>query len=411
MPSFSIPLSGLNASSVALSAISNDIANLNTVGYKGTRQEFRDLFYQQVGSSGSGDPVQVGAGVGIGAISSVFTQGSIEASGVPTDVAIQGEGFFAVQDAGGLTTYTRAGNFSVNANGFLSTSSGSRVLGYPSINGSIDPNQPVAPISVSPGQVSPPAATSSMNMQMNLDAGAAVGSQFSSAVTVYDSLGASHILTANFTKTAANNWNWQLTIPGADVNAASAQTVATGSFVFDGTGKLTSPSSDISGLSINNLATGASPLSFTWALSSGGSQSITQVAAPSEVSATQQNGYASGTLVNFNISGDGTINGIFSNGRTAALGQIALATFPNDDGLFRTGNGGFLPTLASGATNIGVPGTGGRGTLSGGALELSNVDVASEFSQLILAQRGFQANARTVTTFDQVTQEAINLKQ
>jgi flagellar hook protein FlgE len=257
---------------------------------------------------------------------------------------------------------------------------------------------------------------------MNLDASASVGSNFSSAMTVYDSLGDPHILTMNFTKTAANGWDWQITVPGADVGASSPLTVANGSFTFDGSGILTGvtvanggsstpPAGDITGLTISSLQSGANPLTFDWNLTNSGSQLISQVAGASAVSATHQDGFSSGTLVNFNIGGDGTINGIFSNGRTASLGQIALATFPNNDGLLRTGNGGFLPTLASGATSVGVPGTGGRGTLSGGALELSNVDIASEFSRLILAQRGFQANARTVTTFDEVTQEAINLKR
>src|SRR6185312_15043727 len=338
MPSFSIPLSGLNASSTALSAISNDIANLNTVGYKGTSPEFADLFYQQIGNSGAGDPVQLGAGARVSTVASVFTQGSIESTGVNTDMAIQGDCFFVTRDASGLLSYTRAGNFSVDSNGILTAADGSKVLGYPAVNGVINTNQPLAPVAVAGGQISPASATGKVQLNTNLDASAAVGSSFSTPVTVYDSLGTSHVLTYNFTKTGSNAWDYNITIPGADLGQATDQSIGSGNLTFDGAGNLsgvtvaaggtsTAPAGDVTGINIAGLADGANTLTFNWNFTNNGSALLTQVAGPSATASTQQDGFSSGSLLNFSMTKDGTIQGIFSNGRTAAIGQLALATF------------------------------------------------------------------------------------
>src|SRR5579885_3207445 len=372
MPSFFIPLSGLEANSDALSVTANNLANLNTIGYKTQRPLFQDLFYQQVGTSGDGNPQQIGVGAGIQAIDSAFTQGSIQSSGVPTDVAIQGDGFFVVNH-NGEQLYTRAGDFSIASNGDLLTKDGAQVLGFPAVNGVVNPNATAGPLVIATGQTNPPKSTANVQLSLNLDSGTAVNGTFSTSVAVFDSLGASHVLTYNFTKTAANSWNYAITIPAADVGATGAPvTIQSGTLTFNGAGQLT---------------------------------------APSATSTTIQDGFASGTLVNFIIGSDGTIQGTFSNGQTAALGQIAIASFQNNQGLVRNGSNEFLASLSSGQANIGAPGTGGRGTLSGGALEQSNVDIATQFAQLILEERGYQANAKAVTTFAEVTQTAINLKQ
>ena len=415
MPSFSTPLSGMNANSLALQVIANNLANLNTVGYKGGRMTFRDLFYQQVGSTGSGNPVQVGVGSAVGAISSLVTQGSIESTGLATDVAIQGSGFFLL-DRDGLRLYTRAGNFDLDANGSLVTSDGAKVLGFPATNGVISTNQALSPLQINTGQISPPSATENVQLRLNLDANAAVGSTFSTALSVFDSLGGRHVLNFNFTKAGSNTWDYTITIPAVDVGKPATDPpveVASGTgLTFDGNGQLTSPTADISGITIDNFADGANKLDFTWQLlDANGGSLLTQVASPSATFTTQQDGFPAGTLLTFSIQSDGVIQGIYSNGQTLPLGQIALATFPNVQGLLRDGSNNFLASLSSGLPNTGVPGTGGRGTVSGGALELSNVDIAREFAQLILAQRAFQANARTITTFDEVTQETINLKR
>jgi flagellar hook protein FlgE len=416
MPNFSIPLSGLTAESSALSTIANNLANQNTTGYKSKVVLFSDLFYQNLGTAGTGDPIQVGAGVQVGATPSLFTQGSVSATGVDTDVAIQGSGFFVVQDSSGVIRYTRAGDFS-ELNNLLVTISGEQVLGYPAVNGVVNNGAGLSPLELGAGTISPPTATSNVQLATNLDAAANVGDKFSTPITVYDSLGAPHVLTFNYTNTGPGAWSYAVTIPAADVGGAgNPVTVQSGNLTFDSSGHLTSPAADIAGVTVGPpntaaLADGAAPMVFNWQLYNNGVGLLTQVAAPSSTSSANQNGAGSGSLVNFSIGPDGIITGSFSNGKTQALGQVALATFANNDGLELQGNTDFAPTLASGQAVVGVPGAGGRGSLSGGALELSNVDIATEFASLIVAQRGFEANAKAVTTFDQITQDTIALKQ
>jgi len=412
MPSFSIPLSGLTASSTALSTIANNLANLNTIGYKDQRVIFRDLFYQTIGSNGAGDPIQQGAGTAVGSIPSMFTEGNVDPTGVSTDVAIMNDGFFVVQN-NGVQTYTRAGNFEVDKNNFLVTSDGQNVMGYPAVNGVLNTGQGLVPLTLAVGAISPPTATTQAQLGTNLNATAADGTRYSTPMTIYDSLGAGHNLMFTFTKTGTNAWDYSITIPAADVNGATDPVVlTTGAMTFDGNGNLLTPAANVANINITGFADGANDLTFTWNLYDANNAGLlTQMAAPSSTASTQQDGAGSGTLVKYNIGSDGTITGAFSNGKTQILGQIVLATFANNQGLLRTGNNGFAETLASGQAVIGAPGTAGRGTLAGGALEQSNVDISKEFANLIVAQRCFQANARCVTTFDEITQETINLKR
>ncbi|HWP85084.1 MAG TPA: flagellar hook-basal body complex protein, partial [Terriglobia bacterium] len=290
--------------------------------------------------------------------------------------------------------------------------SGGRVLGYPAVQGVPDTNAPVGPITIATGLIIPATPTANVLVAMNLDAEAAVGDTFSTAVEIYYALGSSHLITFQFTKTAANSWDYDITIPAADVGQNGAPvSLSSGTIDFDGAGVLQNPAANVAGISITGLANGANDLSFDWNLfDSAGVPVITQAASPSAASRTQQDGLASGTLLNFHVNGDGVIEGTLSNGQTLALGQIALVTFPNSQGLLSNGNGNFLATFASGAPNLGVAGTGGRGSIAGGALERSNVDIATEFSKLIQAQRGYQANARAITTADELTQAALSLK-
>jgi flagellar hook protein FlgE len=417
MPNFSIPLSGLTAESTALSTIANNLSNQNTTGYKDKVVLFSDLFYQNLGTTGSGDPIQVGAGTQVGSTPSLFTQGSVSATGVATDVAIQGAGFFVVQDSSGVINYTRAGDFS-ELNNFLVTPSGQQVMGYPAVDGVITTGTGLAPLQLGAGTISPPTPTTNVQLTTNLNAAAGpTDPPFSTPITVYDSLGGSHSLAFTYTKTGPGAWDYSITIPSADVGATGNPVVVkTGSLVFDSSGKLTTPAADVAGITIGPpgtaaLADGATNLSFTWQLYSGGAGLLTQVSAPSSTTSASQNGRDSGSLVKFNINSDGTIMGSFSNGKTQALGQLALATFANNAGLQLQGGTDFTPTLASGQAVVGAPNAGGRGSLSGGALELSNVDIATEFANLIVAQRGYEADAKAVTTFDQITQDTIALKQ
>src|SRR6266849_1214207 len=402
MPSFSIPLSGLTASSEALSTTANNLANLNTIGYKDEQIQCSDLFYQNFGTNGAGDPIQQGAGVTVASKPSNFTQGNVTPTGVSTDVAIQGNGFFVVEE-NGVQTYTRAGNTS----GGLTT------------------------LALGAGTVSPATVTANVSLTSNLDATAAVGSTYSTQATIYDSLGGSHNITVTYTKSATNTWTYAATIPAADITGAAAPvSVASGTLIFNGDGTLKSITPTGGAASLTNptitvppvppvtnpvtpqtvFADGANQLSFTWHVANAGVGLLTQLAGPNSTASIQQDGTSSGTLQNFNIGSDGTITGSFSNGKTATIGQIALASFADEQGLSHQGNNDFTPTLASGQPTIGGPGTGGLGSISGGALEQSNVDIASEFAALIVAQRSYEANARVVTTFDQVAQATIALK-
>lgn len=412
MPNFSIPLSGLTAASQALAVISNNLANINTVGFKQSRASFTDLFYQTYGTNGANDPIQVGEGVALGSVTPTFTGGNLEGTGVPTDVAITGNGLF-VTEKNGVVEYTRAGDFTIDSQGQLTTQAGQLVMGYPAVNGVISPSQSLAPLMISQGQLIPGNPTSSIQTQTNLDASSAVGTSFSTPVTVFDSLGTSHVLTYQFTKTAANAWSYQINLPAADTGGTGAPTVvATGNLVFNPDGTLATPAGPVTGIAVTGLADGAANLNMTWNVQDlAGNSLLTQSAAPSATANTFQNGYGSGTLSDFSITSDGTIEGSFTNNQTLALGQIVLANFANPQGLLRVGQNSFQTTLSSGAPAIGVAGSGGRGTVTGGSLEQSNVDIATEFSNMIVTQRGYQANARVVTTFDQLTQDTINMKQ
>jgi flagellar hook protein FlgE len=327
-------------------------------------------------------------------------------------VGIQGNGYF-IASSNGEAVYTRAGNFSVGSNGQLLTSDGSTVQGYPALNGVVNPNAPLGSLTISTGTSNPPNPTSSVQLSLNLNSDTAVGGTFSTSVAVFDSLGGSHVLTYNFTKTAANAWNYGITIPAVDVGAVGAPVVVkAGTLTFNGAGQLTAPAANVTGNTITGFADGAKNLTFSWNLfDANGNSQLTQVSGPSATSGTQQDGFASGSLVSYLIGSDGTIQGTFSNGQTSALGRIALASFANQQGLVRKGSNQFLASLSSGQADVGTPGTGGRGTLSGGALEQSNVDIATQFAQLIVAERSYQANAKSVTTFDQITQTTINLIQ
>jgi flagellar hook-basal body protein len=236
---------------------------------------------------------------------------------------------------------------------------------------------------------------------------------YSTDINIFDSLGNSHVLTFNFTKSSAGNWAYQITIPAADVGTTgNPQVVGTGTLQFGPNGNLISPPADVQGISVSGLADGAKNISLNWQLfNSPGTGVITQTAEPSAASGQTQNGYSAGTLQKYSIDSSGVIDGVLSNGQTVALGQIALATFANYDGLTNLGSNDYQTSLASGAASVAAPGTGGSGTLDGASLEASNVDIATAFTMLIQAERGYEANAKAITTADTVMQASINLIQ
>ncbi len=667
MGSFSTSLSGVEAASQDLAVISNNLANLNTTAYKNQEANFKDFFYQTLGTDGAGDPTQIGAGSVVDSVISAYTQGTISSTGIPTEMAIQGNGFFVVQD-GGSTLYTRAGDFSQNDPGFLVTSDGGYVLGYPAVNGVISPSQTLSPLQIASGQICAPDATTNVELTMNLNASAAAagtsgtaatgaltvtgnatagetvtiggttytfestlsgstpdqvqidstsaantlanladaingtgtagtnystgttantsvtatagnstlaitasqtgtagnsvattatwgtfggstlsggtagsgtaatgsltvnsnatsgetvtiggttytfvstldstpdevlidstngaqgtlanladaingnsadagtnystgttanssvtatangstltitasqpgtsgntvattstwgsfgattltggtvassaaaGSTFAEPVVVYDSLGNSHTLTFTFNKSASNTWNYNITIPAADVGqTGSPVSIKSGTLQFDAGGNLTSPSANVTAIAVPTLEDGANSLSLTWQLFSPttSSPNITQVAGQSNVSSAMQDGYTSGALQSFTINADGTIQGVFSNGQTLTLGQVALATFQNMQGLQLNGSNMFLATPAAGIPSIGTPNSGGRGTIVGQSLEASNVDMTTALSDLIVAERDYQSNARAISTADQMLNYVLTMQ-
>lgn len=435
MASFSIPLTGLEADSTALNTIANDLSNMNTTAFKAESTNFSDLFYQQVGSTGAGDPIQVGAGVKVASNEIDFTAGTPSSTGVASDVALQGSGFFVVDD--GTTQYlTRAGDFQTSSSGNLITTNGYNVMGYPAVDGVVNTNAPLTAINIPMGQVQAPQATTTMSIPTTLDSASTPGtsSQFPAEITVYDSLGQPHIATVTYEMTAANTWRYSAQLPAADYSTSGSNTVPaaiTGTMTFDSNGNLTSitptggtaetvgtAAGDVSSLTLNFnpaatnvLADGANGLSIQWnLLSSAGTPNISQVDATSAISGTtSQNGYATGEYQSFAVGSDGTVSVTYSNGQTQNVGQIALANVANLQGLTLLGDGDYSVTQASGAATIGTSGTGGLGTMEGAALEASNVNISSEFSDLIVAQRAFEANAKSVTTFDTVEQDTINM--
>jgi flagellar hook protein FlgE len=417
--SFSASLSGLNAQQQALNTISNNLANINTLAFKSSSVEFSDLVSQAVGGA-SVNPAQIGLGVTTGSISPNFSQGGISNTGVPTNVAIQGSGFFVVGDTANRA-YTRAGDFSFDANGQLVTSDGKAVQGYTAVDpatGAIVTTGQPGDIVVPPGVLRAPTPTTLFGTNTNLDANAAVGDTFTASVPIYDSLGVSHLATMTYTNTGAGAWNYSLTVAPQDITGAAPgvpKQIANGAVTFGPAGQLATVNGAaaadvvVAGPAWSNGATAAP---FTWDLvDANGVASLTGYQAASATSSITQNGSAAGTVAGISINSDGQIIATFGAGQTVAVGQLAMANFNNPQGLVKLGGNLFGESGSAGIPNVGAAGTGGRGTLIGSSLEQSNVDVATEFTQMIIAQRGYQANSKSITTADQVLVDTLNLKQ
>ncbi len=409
MGNFSIALSGLDADSVALNTIGNNLANLNTTAYKGQTTSFEDLFYQQIGQSGSGDAIQVGAGTKVSGTSTDFSEGTIlpDSSANPADMALAGNGFFVVNQ-GGVQSLTRAGNFQLSANGDLITQDGQQVMGYAAVNGVVNQNSSLTPIAIPVGVNEGAQATQNISVSANLNSNATVGTAYSSPVQIYDSLGQSHQISVNYTKTGTNTWSYSVALPAGDATGMPVDN--TGTLTFDASGNLMSPTGSVNNITFPTLTDGASDLSFNWNLNnSSGNPAITQLASASTNTGNNQDGFTSGVYQSFTTDPNGVITAQFSNGRVSTIGQVAVATVANTAGLTASGGNNFATTAASGVASIGVAGAGGRGTLIDSALEQSNVNISTEFSNLIVAQRAFEANSKTVTTFDTVSQDVLGM--
>ena len=409
LTAFSTALSALSADTTAISVVGNNLANLNTTGFKGTAVTFHDLVTQSIGATSAS--TQVGLGVGVPITLTQFSQGAIQSTGNALDAAIQGDGFFVVTNSEGGTEYTRAGNFQVDANGNLKTATGEAVQGWTTTAGVLNTNAPIAPITVPGGALAAPMPTANTSVNLNLDASAASGGTFSTSVQVYDSLGTAHTVTFTFTQSGTpNQWNYSVGIPAGD--STPAGTPATGTLTFKGNGQLISPAPGAPPvIAISGLNDGASAMNINWNLYTNGTADITQFSQTSATSAVSQDGSPAASLVSVGLGTGGEIVAQYSNGQQVVAGQLAMVTIRNPESLLAVGNNDYQTTAQSALPSLGLPGTGGRGTVVGGSIESSTVDMATEFTNLIVYQRGYEANAHVVTTVDQLTQDTINLKQ
>ncbi len=419
--------SGLVATGAALSVIGNNIANVNTVGFKGSRTDFSDLLSAQ---GGGGSAAQIGLGTRIGRVSADFSQGNIESTGRPTDLAIEGNGFFVVGTGDGQE-YTRAGNFRLDANGQLVTNTGLPVQGFALNTAGVAVGAPTD-ITVT-GASSQPVPTTGVQLKANLraDSNLIAGgfdsttfdtaystSNFTTSVNVFDSLGAKHTLNFFFTKTADNAWDYNVGVDAGDTGgtAGSLQIIGQGSLTFNSDGSL---NAFTEGTPVNVTFTGAT--AQTVALNFGtpnadpvanpgqGTDGVTQFAGPSAVGFQSQNGYGAGQLLSLEFSEAGLVTGVFDNGQSRPLFQLALANFTAPDALTPLGNGLYRQSVDSGSPAIGTPESGGLGNIVAGAVELSNVAIAQQFIDLISTQRSFQANARVITSSDTLLNDLINI--
>jgi flagellar hook protein FlgE len=416
-------ISGLRAHQTWMDVIGNNIANVNTTGFKVGRVRFTDILSQLVrGASGPTEtrgginPLQIGLGAVVGAVDTIHTQGALQLTGKPSDLAIQGDGFFVVSD-GSQTLYTRDGAFDIGSDlRLVNPSNGFYVLGWQAdANGNVDTAGPVGPITIPIGQQLDAVPTTQITVQGNLNANqdpAAATPHFVTKVSITDSLGKRHEFYILFDKVGTNTWNYTLqeddprtTSTTEDDPDFALGGTPSGTLVFDADGNLDLAASSIGAVVLNSTAGGASSITVTPDFSR-----LTQLAAPYSANAAA-NGAPAGSLTTFTVSQSGQVLGIYSNGVTKVIGQIALALFTNPGGLMKVGGNAYLPTVNSGEPIVGPADSGGRGKIASGYLEMSNVDLAQEFTSMIMAQRGFQANSRVITASDEVLQELVNLRR
>ncbi len=411
---YSNALSGLNSNSQAINIVSGNLANLSTAGYKDEQVSFEDLVNQSLsGFSNSGSI----SGSTTVQSTQQFTQGTLETTSNPYDAAIQGGGFFVVNSSSGQQLFTRQGNFQVDSAGDLVTATGQFVQGWNAVKGTLTTSGATSNIVLPTSLELQPSATTQFSVTANLNANAAVGAAnatFSSPIQVYDAQGVSHALTVTYTETAANTWGYSVTIPSTDLTAGSGTStqLTSGTLTFDGSGNLLTPAaaSGAIPIAITGLADGAADMNVTWNVyNAAGSPSLTQYNAASANSAATQDGSAAGQLNSMSIGANGQIVAQFSNGTSENVAQIALASVLNPESMQQLDGNTYAPTSLTATPVIGTPSTGARGLITGGALETSTVDIATEFTNLLEYERGYQANSKVISTEDQVVQQTIAL--
>lgn len=424
-------VTGLSAYSGSMSVVSNNLANLNTVGFKTSRSQFADLLSAREGGN------LIGRGVRLASVPPIFAQGVYEATGRVSDLTVQGKGLFIVKNADGHIFYTRAGQFAMDKNGVLVTPDEKLVQGFP-LDTKAQSTGGLSNIELGTGLSLLPKASTKLNLVVNLDSraqplGAATpwpgatgvedtpanwfaAKNFATTATVYDSLGQEHHLSFLFRKSDTNPlaWEYRILLPVEDVQASPATpgnliAVGDGTIVFGTDGKFDLSSSTINPIAITGLINGADPLNVAAAdMKFDGS---TQVANSSALGSFQSDGSAAGSLTGFTIDSHGIVTGQYSNGGTLPLYQIALADFAGIESLNPEGGTLFSQSPQSGDAIIGTPNSGGFGAVLSGGVEQSTVDAAQEFVSMISVQRGFQANSRVITVADQMYEEVVNLKR
>lgn len=409
MSSFSSALSGLASNEAALEVVGNNLANLNTNGFKTSDVHFKDVMGDVNGTA------QIGGGVSTPYTARQFNQGSVESTSGAYDVAIQGDGMFVLRSTSGETLYSRDGSFKVNGSGMLVTATGERVQGWPGINGVVNASGPVSDISLNDLAARPPLATTMMSLNANLDASSAINDTFSTPIQIVDSLGVTHIASMDFKKTGANAWDYEVTLPGDDLTAGTPGTpfsLTTGTLTFDSAGHLTAPAAGSPvAIAATGLKDGAADLNINWSLySAAGNPMLTQYAQASAATASSQDGIQPAQVTGIKITDGGALMANYSTGKQVLIAQIAIASIGNPDSLVSAGNNNFQAGADTMTPTVGAPGTGTRGKLIGGSLETSNVDLARELTNLIIYQRGYQANSKVITTTDQITQVLLNMK-
>jgi len=408
--SFQQGLSGLNVSAKALDVTGNNIANSSTVGFKTSAAHFADVYASSLGSGGTG---QVGIGVTLAAIQQQFAQGNITSTSNPLDISINGGGFFRM-DQNGSISYTRNGQFSLDKDGYIVNDQALKLTGFPvDVNGTVVTASPI-PLQVSSAQIAPRATSDPLagNIEavINLDSrqsNPAVAPfnfanpqtyNYSTSLSVYDTLGVSHTLTTYYVRTGAGAWTAHATLDGANPQVI-------GNLTFNTSGGLTSgPTYALPSFA---LTTGATT---PWSPGSIDFTGTTQYGSESGVQQLAQGGYTSGRLVGISVSDDGTLQGRYSNGQTRNQGQVVLTGFTNPNGLAPQGNNQWIETFESGPPLVGAPNTASLGVLQSSSIEESNVDLTAELVNMITQQRNYQANAQTIKTQDQILNTLVNLR-
>jgi len=380
-------ISGLRAHQTMLDVTGNNIANVNTAGFKASSTQFQDTLSQMTqgasgpqAETGGSNPAQIGLGVRVAGVSTNFAQGSSQSTGRATDMMISGDGFF-VTSKGGQQLFTRAGAFSPDAAGQLVSPDGGILQGWTAVNGVVNTGGPVGDLALNANNLVPAKATSQVGMDGNLPSEAVLNTKLERVVKIYDAVGAESSLALTLTKVAA----------GWEVSPDGGATVS-GTMTFNGGALTSAPTVNVGGIEVNVAQ-------------------VFSYAGMTSIAVSGQNGSAAGKLESYTLGNDGSLIGSFSNGVKQVLAKIALANFTNPSGLEKNGGSSYVATANSGGVQLGGAGDAGIGSLSGGSLEMSNVDLSQEFTNLIVAQRGFQANARIITTSDEVLQELGNLKR